>query len=56
LRERRSIFDITKFQQARADQLVDELSGAFAFDACRQFNFTIIVLRSRRQNDEFAYR
>ena len=39
-------------QQAGADELIDNLSGGFAFDVCRQFNSAIIALRSRGQNDE----
>src|SRR5262249_6374828 len=39
-------------QQARADELVDRLSGGFVFDGSRQFNRAIIALRSRGQNDE----
>src|SRR2546430_1862909 len=39
-------------QQAGANQLVDNLSGGFAFKVCWQFNSAIIALRSRGQNDE----
>ena len=39
-------------QQAGADELIDNLSGGFAFDVRRQFNSAIIALRSRGQNDE----
>src|SRR5437660_364256 len=39
-------------QQAGADELIDSLSGGFAFKVRRQFNSAIIALRSRGQNDE----
>jgi hypothetical protein len=39
-------------QQAGADELVDDLSGGFALDVRRQFNSSIIALRSSGQNDE----
>jgi hypothetical protein len=40
------------FQQAGADELIDNLSGGFALNIRRQFKGAIIALRSRGQNDE----
>ena len=37
-----------------ADELVDDLSGGFALNVCRQFNSAIIALRSRGQNDKLG--
>src|SRR6516225_6392519 len=49
-RERATGADL--LQQAGADQLIDNLSGGFAFKVRRQFNSAIVALRSRGQNDE----
>ena len=49
-RERATGADL--LQQAGADELIDDLSGGFAFKVRRQFNSAIIALRSRGQNDE----
>jgi hypothetical protein len=49
-RERASGADL--LQQAAADELIDNLAGGFAFDIRRQFDSTIVALRSRGQNDE----
>jgi hypothetical protein len=49
-RERASSAEL--LQQAGADELIENLSGGFAFDIRRQFNSAIIALRSRGQNDE----
>jgi hypothetical protein len=49
-RERATGADL--LQQAGADQLIDNLSGGFAFNVRRQFNSAIVALRSRGQNDE----
>jgi len=53
-RQRASGADL--LQQAGADELVNRLSGGFAFDARRQFNSAIIALRSCGQNDELRVR
>ena len=39
------------FQQAGADQFIDNLSGGFALNIRRQFNAAVFALRSRGQND-----
>src|SRR6516165_7127019 len=52
-RERATGADL--LQQAGADQLIDNLSGGFAFNVRRQFNSAIVALRSRGQNDELTY-
>src|SRR5260370_5287816 len=49
-RERATGADL--LQQAGADELIDNFSGGFAFDVRRQFNSTIVPLRSCGQNDE----
>src|SRR5271165_5977738 len=42
------------FQQAGADELIDDLSGGSALNVRRQFNAAIFALRSRGQNDELG--
>jgi hypothetical protein len=49
-RERASAADL--LQQAGAEELVDNSSGRFALDICRQLNCAIIAPRSRGQDDE----
>jgi hypothetical protein len=52
-RERATGADL--FQQAGADQLIDNLSGGgFSFEVRRQFNSAIIALRSRGQNHQLG--